>query len=109
MRRIHQQFIAAPDNVRAIEADMAYDRAIAEASGNQMFRLILDALVEIGFASRQRTIGRVGKSTGIEHHAAILEAVERGDAGAAAAAMRHHITCAGEDMKLREQSPRPRT
>jgi GntR family transcriptional repressor for pyruvate dehydrogenase complex len=109
LRRIHQQLIDAPDNVRAIEADMAFHRALAEASGNQMFRLILDSLAEIGLASRQRTIGRVGKFTGIEHHAAVLEAVERGDAEAAAAAMRHHITCAGEDMKLREKSPRSRT
>ena len=109
LRRIHQQLIEAPDNARAIEADMAFHRALAEASGNLMFRLILDSLAEIGLASRQRMIGRVGKFTGIEHHAAVLEAVERGDAEAAAAAMRHHITCAGEDMKLREKSPRSRT
>jgi GntR family transcriptional regulator, transcriptional repressor for pyruvate dehydrogenase complex len=109
LRRIHQQLIDAPDNARAIEADMAFHRALAEASGNQMFRLILDSLAEIGFASRQRTIGRVGKFTGIEHHAAILEAIERGDSEAAAAAMRHHITCAREDMRLRPKSPRSRT
>ena len=109
LRRIHQQLIDAPDNAHAIEADMAFHRALAEASGNQMFRLILDSRAEIGFASRQRTIGRVGKFTGIEHHAAVLEAVERGDAETAAAAMRHHITCAREDMKLRPKSPRSRT
>jgi GntR family transcriptional regulator, transcriptional repressor for pyruvate dehydrogenase complex len=108
LRRIHQQLLDAPDNAHAIKADMAFHRALAEASGNQMFRLILDSLAEIGFASRQRTIGRVGKFTGIEHHAAILEAVERGDSKAAVAAMRHHITCAGEDMQLREKSPRSR-
>jgi GntR family transcriptional repressor for pyruvate dehydrogenase complex len=108
LRRIHQQLIDAPDNARAIEADMAFHRALAEASGNLMFRLILDSLAEIGLASRQRTIGRVGKFTGVEHHGAILDAVERGDAEAAAAAMRHHITCAGEDMKLRAKGPRSR-
>jgi GntR family transcriptional repressor for pyruvate dehydrogenase complex len=109
LRRLHHQLIDAPDNARAIEADMAFHRALAEASGNLMFRLILDSLAEIGFASRQRTIGRVGKFTGVEHHAAILEAVERGDAKAAVAAMRHHITFAGEDMKLREKSAHSRT
>ncbi len=109
LRSIHQQLIDAPDNAGAIEADMAFHRALAEASGNLMFRLILDSLAEIGLASRQRTIGRVGKFTGVEHHAAILAAVERGDAGAAAAAMRHHITCAGKDMKLREKNPRSST
>ncbi len=108
LRRIHQQLIDAPHNAHAIEADMAFHRALAEASGNLMFRLILDSLAEIGLASRQRTIGRVGKFTGVEHHGAILEAVERGDAEAAAAAMRHHIICAGEDMKLRVKGPRSR-
>lgn len=108
LRRIHQQLIDAPDNACAIEADMAFHRALAEASGNLMFRLILDSLAEIGLASRQRTIGRVGKFTGVEHHSAILEAVERGDAEAAAAAMRHHIICAGEDMKLSEKGSRSR-
>lgn len=108
LRRIHQQLIDAPNNAHAIEADMAFHRALAEASGNLMFRLILDSLAEIGLASRQRTIGRVGRFTGVEHHGAILEAVERGDAEAAAAAMRHHITCAGEDMKLRVKGPRSR-
>ena len=108
LSRIHQQLIDAPNNAHAIEVDMAFHRALAEASGNLMFRLILDSLAEIGLASRQRTIGRVGKFTGVEHHGAILEAVERGDAEAAAAAMRHHITCAGEDMKLRVKGPRSR-
>lgn len=109
LRRIQVQLENAPDNARAIEADIAFHRALAAASGNQMFWLILDSLAEIGFASRQRTIGRVGKFTGIEHHSAILEAIERGDSEAAAAAMRHHITCAREDMKLRPKTPRSRT
>ena len=109
LRRIHQQLVDAPDNARAIEVDMAFHRALAEASGNQMFRLILDSLAEIGLASRQRTIGRVGKLTGIEHHAAILETVERGDSEAAAAVMRHHLACAREDMRLREEHPRSRS
>lgn len=106
LKRIHRQLIDAPDTARAIEADMAFHRALAEASGNQMFRLILDSLAEIGLASRQRTIGRVGKFTGIEHHAAILAAVEQGDADGAASAMRHHIRCALEDMRLANKRSR---
>ncbi|NJM55798.1 MAG: FadR family transcriptional regulator [Verrucomicrobiae bacterium] len=100
LRRIHQQLIEAPDNVRAIELDMAFHRALAEAGGNQIFRLILDSLADLGLASRQRTIGRVGKQTAIEHHGAVLAAIERRDGEAAARAMRHHIQCAGEDMRL---------
>jgi len=106
LQRIHQQLVDAPDNACAIEADMAFHRALAEASGNLMFRLILDSLAEVGFASRQRTIGRIGKFTGIEHHAAILAAVEKGDADGAAAAMRHHLRCALQDMRLANKRSR---
>ncbi len=100
LRRIHQQLIEAPDNAHAIEADMAFHRAVAGAGGNQIFRLILDSLADLGLASRQRTIGRVGKQTAIEHHGVVLAAIERRDGGASACAMRHHIQRAGEDMKL---------
>jgi GntR family transcriptional repressor for pyruvate dehydrogenase complex len=100
MRRIQTQLEKAPDNAAAIEADIAAHHAIADASGNLIYRLILDSLAEIGVTSRLRTIGRIGKKTAIEHHAAILEAIERRDPETARAAMRTHILAAGEDMDL---------
>ncbi len=45
-------------------------------------------------------IGRIGKQTAIEHHAQILDAIERHDSVAASEAMRMHILAAGEDMDL---------
>jgi len=100
MRRIQSQLEMAPDNAAAIEADIASHHAIADASGNLIYRLILDSLAEIGIASRLRTIGRIGKNAAIEHHAQILGAIERRDAAAAREAMRTHILAAGEDMDL---------
>jgi GntR family transcriptional repressor for pyruvate dehydrogenase complex len=100
MRRIQTQLEKAPDNAAAIEADIAAHHAIADASGNLIYRLILDSLAEIGVTSRLRTIGRIGKKAAIEHHAAILEAIERRDPETARAAMRTHILAAGEDMDL---------
>jgi GntR family transcriptional repressor for pyruvate dehydrogenase complex len=100
MRRIQTQLEKAPDNAAAIEADIAAHHAIADASGNLIYRLILDSLAEIGVTSRLRTIGRIGKKTAIEHHEAILSAIERRDAEAAREAMRIHILAAGEDMDL---------
>ena len=61
---------------------------------------ILDSLAELSVASRLRTIGRIGKKTAIEHHARILDAIERHDSNAAREAMREHIQAAGEDMDL---------
>lgn len=100
LRRIQGQLENAPDNTAAIEADIAAHHAIADASGNLIYRLILDSLAEISVASRLRTIGRIGKKTAIEHHARILDAIERHDSDAAREAMREHIQAAGEDMDL---------
>ena len=66
LRRIQTQLEKAPDNVAAIEADIAAHHAIAA----------------------------------IEHHEAILSAIENRDPEAARIAMRFHILAAGEDMDL---------
>jgi GntR family transcriptional repressor for pyruvate dehydrogenase complex len=100
LHRIHAELEAASDNTAAIVADLNFHRALAEASGNLIFRLILDSLAEVGLASRQRTIGRIGKATAIEHHAEVLNAIEARDSDAARQAMRRHILAAGEDMDL---------
>ena len=100
LRRLQNQLVSAPDNVAAIEADIAAHHAIADASGNLIYRLLLDSLADLGLASRMRTIGRIGKQTAIAHHARILEAIERHDSSEAFEAMRLHIQAAGEDMDL---------
>jgi DNA-binding FadR family transcriptional regulator len=100
LRRIQKQLENAPDNAAAIEADIAAHHAIADASGNLIYRLILDSLAELGVSSRLRTIGRIGKQTAIAHHEAILVAIENRDPEAARNAMRTHILAAGEDMDL---------
>jgi GntR family transcriptional repressor for pyruvate dehydrogenase complex len=100
LQGIQAELEEASDNAAAIEADLAFHRALAEASGNLMFRLILDSLAEIGIASRRRTIGRIGKRTAIEHHGEIITAVAKHDPAGAERAMRRHIIAAGEDMDL---------
>ena len=105
--RIHARLEQAHDNDTAIQCDLAFHHAIAEASGNLIYRLVLDSLGELGLASRLRTIGRGGKFTGIEHHEAILQAIERRDPIAAREAMRFHILAAGEDMDLPSLNQEP--
>lgn len=100
LRRIHTSLEQAPDNDAAIQCDLAFHHAIADASGNLIYRLVLDSLGELGLASRLRTIGRIGKAPAAGHHEAILSAIERRDADAARAAMRFHILAAGDDMDL---------
>ena len=100
LRRIHTQLEKATENPAAIELDVAFHHAIADASGNLIYRLILDSLAEIGITSRLRTIGRIGKQAAIEHHEAILTAIEHRDGEAARQAMSIHILAAGQDMDL---------
>ena len=100
LRRVQGQLESAPDNAAAIEADIAAHHAIADASGNLIYRIILDSLAELSIASRLRTIGRIGKQTAVEHHARILDAIERRDPPAARQAMHEHILAAGQDMDL---------
>jgi GntR family transcriptional repressor for pyruvate dehydrogenase complex len=100
LRRIHARLESASDNDAAIACDLEFHHAIADASGNLIYRLVLDSLAELGLASRLRTIGRIGKQTAIEHHAKILDAIEERDPVAARKAMRMHILAAGEDMDL---------
>jgi GntR family transcriptional repressor for pyruvate dehydrogenase complex len=100
LRAIQTRLESAPCLDSAIECDLAFHHAIADASGNQIYRLILDSLGELGLASRRLTIGRIGKAPAIEHHAAVIEAVVARDPLAARSAMRHHILAAGVDMNL---------
>lgn len=100
LRKVHEQLEAASNLESSIYADIAFHRAVAQSSHNLIFCLVLDTLAEIGFASRQRTIGRTGKQTAIDHHRKILEAIERRDAMAAKQAMYDHILAAGQDLDL---------
>jgi GntR family transcriptional repressor for pyruvate dehydrogenase complex len=74
-----------------VRADLEFHAALADASGNPLFGLVLAPIQELLIESRRRTLGRHGSALAHEHHAAILAAVRAGDPDAAAAAMRHHL------------------
>jgi DNA-binding FadR family transcriptional regulator len=74
-----------------VRADLQFHALLAEASANPLFGIVLAPILELLIESRRRTLGRHGARLAWEHHAAILEAVRAGDAGAAAAAMRLHL------------------
>ena len=74
-----------------IEADLAFHRALAKATGNPVFVLLLDALAGLMRASRRTSLGKYGNRIPVEHHRAILEAVRRRDPAAARAGMLGHL------------------
>jgi len=100
LREIQSRLEQASDNAEAISIDLEFHHALAEASGNLMFRLILDSLGDISRESRQRTIGRIGKEKAIHHHREIIEAIVVSDPDAADEAMIHHLKEARRDMDI---------
>jgi GntR family transcriptional repressor for pyruvate dehydrogenase complex len=87
-----------------VQADLEFHAALAEASGNPLFGIVLAPIQELLIESRRRTLGRHGAALAHRHHAAILEAVQAGDAEAAARAMREHIEANFEHL-AEEQLP----
>ncbi len=100
LRRVHLQLESAPDHAAAVAADSAFHHAIAEASGNLIYRLILDSLADLGRESRLRSIGRVGKQPAVAQHASILEAIEHRNPESARTLMRSHVLAAVVDLDL---------
>lgn len=98
LQKIHDRLKTAQELEEAMEADLDFHHQLARISGNQLFRLMLDSIAELGRESRRATMSRAGVDVAIGHHEAILSAVLAGDAEAAEEAMRHHLTVAGKDL-----------
>lgn len=98
LREIHERMVNATDDTEAVEADIDFHRALAGIAGNEIFKITLESLADLGRESRRVTIGNVGKQRAIDHHATILEAVAGHDADAAASAMKHHMDEAVRDL-----------
>ncbi len=99
LRKAHARLEQATELPDAVEADINFHRALARATGNEIFGLLLETLSDLGRESRMATISHAGVKRAIEHHAAILNAVSEGDEAAAAKAMRHHIEVAIQDLE----------
>ena len=74
-----------------VRADLDFHAALADATGNPLFALVLAPIQELLIESRRRTLGRYGAALAHAHHAKILAAVRAQDAGTAARAMREHL------------------
>jgi GntR family transcriptional repressor for pyruvate dehydrogenase complex len=93
----------APTLEGRIEADLKFHRALANAAGNPVFALLLDALAGLMRVSRQKSLGKYGNEVPVSHHRRILAAVRRRDPEAARAALLDHLGL--NERHLREDSP----
>ena len=101
MKQAQKAMETATTQEEAVLADMEFHRALAKAAGNPIADLMLESLAELGKASRLKTIGTVGKGPAYEHHALILEAIEKGRPEAAAKAMTAHLRAIDLDLPKR--------
>jgi GntR family transcriptional regulator, transcriptional repressor for pyruvate dehydrogenase complex len=95
---------AADDRTRFIGLDIAFHAAIAETAGNQLLRLLLESLTDVLRTAREASYdGRVRRgephTLTLDAHAAILDAVERGDTSAAVRAMAGHLHETAIDLR----------
>ena len=98
LRVIHDRLVAAGTHDGAVEADIDFHRTLARIAGNEILKLMLESLADLGRESRSVTIGNVGQQRAIDHHTAILTAVAAHDGPAAAKAMKHHMDEAARDL-----------
>jgi len=103
LRSIHERLVAAETHDEAVEADIDFHRTLARIAGNELLKLLLESLADLGRESRR---GNVGQQRAIDHHTAILNAVAAHDAPAAAKAMKHHMDEATLDLAAKTKSKR---
>lgn len=106
LRGIHERLLAAETHDEAVEADIDFHRTLARIAGNEILKLMLESLADLGRESRRVTIGNVGRQRAIDHHSAILNAVTAHDATAAAKAMKHHMDEAAHDLAAKAKTKR---
>lgn len=100
LRAALQELAETQDFETAVEADMAFHRELAAASGNQIANLLLHSLSELIQTSLKHGYSRTSTDNAVRQHAAVLNAIEKRDPAAAAKAMREHLITAETDLAL---------
>ncbi len=100
----------AGDDARLHEANMAFHRAVALASGHRIFQEVLDSLLSV-HAGEQREILALFDDRSRDHveHRAVLTAIEAGRAEEARELMRRHLDDVAEVVRRRLNQPTPPT
>lgn len=88
-----------------VDADIAFHRALAFATGNPLWGALLDSLNDLLRRYREASFrGRDSALTAARQHQEILDAIRSGDANASAAAMRAHLQRSEQDLKKDSQA-----
>jgi GntR family transcriptional repressor for pyruvate dehydrogenase complex len=100
MRVLLDEFAAHQEDLtRCAEIDLKWHHAVAEATHNPLFVIMLEPLSELLRESRMRALKNSTPSLAHEHHEAIYEAIKQKRPRKAAAAMRHHLETSRQEMQ----------
>jgi len=90
-----RQMQATTDLHAFAELDTNFHEAVIVASGNRLFHLVFQALKEpirSLIEHSLRAAPKQSRAETLQHHAAIVEAIQKGDASRAASAVRAHLS-----------------
>lgn len=91
---------SAADTDGFVDADVAFHQRLADAAGNSVLKDIHSGVQALSRAWIHRVISSAESSVpSYQEHIPVYEAVEWGDAAAAAAAMERHMTSAAERLR----------
>jgi GntR family transcriptional repressor for pyruvate dehydrogenase complex len=100
LRRVASRLDAAKNNEERVAADEAFHRAIAKATHNEFYELILDSLVGPLQQLRRATLKlKTGAPDASAAHGRILNRIAAGDVEGARAAMAVHIAESGQALE----------
>jgi GntR family transcriptional repressor for pyruvate dehydrogenase complex len=95
------------DDIEAfVDCDVAFHRAIHEASGNRLLLALMDSLSALGRQSRLITAqSRAVRETTLKEHQNIIGVLKRRDPAGAGAAMRQHLAHVARILEAGGQAP----
>jgi len=80
------------------EKDLEFHNHLLEASGNQVFKIMLTSVAQLLKTSRLATLELTGVDRALDGHKNIIAALKKGDSAEAKAAMLKHLEMAEDDI-----------
>jgi len=99
-RILREAAASGEDRDRFASNDVAFHNALARATHNELFVLLLDSIVDVMIKVRQMAFDMPGTpARAFGHHRTIFEQVKAGDPKGARQAMREHLIDSEEIMR----------
>ena len=92
------QMVSTTDTISRIDADIAFHRILAEATGNPVCVLVLQMFTGFLREAREKTLNYSGVELAVNGHREILTTIKAKDSEGAQSAMSRHMESAQRDL-----------